>query len=300
MELHANVDVVVVSYNSSRTLRDCVGPLTGLAGVHVIVVDNSSTDGTLATIADLAVTLIPQTTNDGFAAGCNAGWRRGSAPNVLFLNPDARIDAMALDMLARVLRDQRVAIAAPRILDEDGSVDFSQRRFPRLASTYSHALFLHRLFPGAAWTNELVRDPAAYAAPGSPEWASGACLLVRRDVLEALGGWDAGFFMYCEDKDLCRRTRDAGYDIRYEPAAVVRHEGGASAPRASLTGVLAESRLRYARKHSGRLAAALERGGIALTALTHILVSRGGGAARAGHAAALRAAFRPAAGGSRP
>jgi hypothetical protein len=294
------VDVVVVSYNSSRTLRDCVGPLTGLPGVQVIVVDNCSADDTLASIADLPLTVVPQATNNGFAAGCNVGWRHGSAPNVLFLNPDARIDSEALEALAQVLTDPGVAIAAPRILDEDGAVDFSQRRFPRLLSTYSHALFLHRLVPGAAWTSELIRDPQLYDRPGSPEWASGACLLVRREVLEELNGWDEAFFMYCEDKDLCRRARDAGYDVRYDPNAVVRHEGGASAPRASLTGVLAQSRLHYARKHSGRVGGALERGGIALTALTHILVSRGGAAARTGHAAALRAALRPADGGSRP
>ena len=64
-----------------------------------------------------------------------------------------------------------------------------------------------------------------------PDWASGACLLIRRDLLDELGGWDDGFFMYCEDKDICRRARDAGYDVRYEPAAVVHHEGGVSAPR---------------------------------------------------------------------
>ena len=154
---------------------------------------------------------------------------------MLFLNPDARIDpARSSGWRASSTRSRRSAIAAPRILEPDGSLDFSQRRFPRLSSTYAHALFLHRVFHKAAWASELVEDAAAYERPGSPEWASGACLLVRRTVLEQLGGWDDGFFMYCEDKDLCRRARDAGYDIRYEPGAVVTHEGGASAPRPSL------------------------------------------------------------------
>jgi hypothetical protein len=111
--------------------------------------------------------------------------------------------------------------------------------------------------------------------------------MVRRDLLEALGGFDEGFFMYCEDKDLCRRIRAAGYDVRFEPEAVARHEGGASAPRASLLPVLAESRVRYARKHSGRVTAAAERAGVGLGALTHMVVSKGGRAARSGHASAL-------------
>jgi len=288
-------DIVVVSYRSRAQLRGCVERLAGSEAVHLIVVDNASDDGSLDTVADLPVTRLALSENRGFAAGCNAGWRAGSSPHVLFLNPDARIDPEAVGVLVDVLeREPAAAIAAPLVLEPGGELDFSQRRFPRLRSTYAHALFLHRLFPRAAWASELVRDPAAYERPGSPEWVSGACLLVRRTVLEELDGWDEGFFMYCEDKDLCRRARDAGHDVRFEPAATVRHEGGRSAPRPSLAHVLAASRVRYARKHHGRVVAELERAGIALTALTHIFVARGGRVARAGHAAALRAALRPA------
>jgi GT2 family glycosyltransferase len=201
------------------------------------------------------------------------------------------LDEASLQLLVQVLdENERVGVVAPRILDSGGSVEPSQRRFPRLTSTYAHALFLHRLFPRAAWTSELVRDPGAYERPGSPEWVSGACLLVRRSVLEAIDGWDDGFFMYCEDKDLCRRVRATGFDVRYEPGATVTHEGGASAPRSSLLPVLAASRVRYARKHRGPVGAVAERGGIALIELTHMVVSKGGKASRAGHARALRVA----------
>jgi GT2 family glycosyltransferase len=290
----ASVDVVVVSYRSRSELRACVEGLAGRDGFRVVVVDNASDDGSLEAVADLPVTSIPMPENLGFAAACNVGWRAGAGRYVLFLNPDARIDEDEIAALANVLEaDPRAAIVVPKLLDSDGSLDLSQRRFPTLRSTYSHALFLHRVFSRARWASELVRDPAAYAVPGSPEWASGACLLVRRSVLEELGGWDDGFFMYCEDKDLCRRARDAGYEVRFEPRAVAHHVGGASAPRPSLAHVLASSRVRYARKHRGRAVAELERVGIALTALTHMAVSRGGRAARAGHAAALRAAVHP-------
>jgi GT2 family glycosyltransferase len=110
---------------------------------------------------------------------------------------------------------------------------------------------------------------------------------VRREALHRLRGLDERFFLYREDMDLCRRLRAAGYDVRFEPAAIVRHVGGASAPRAGLFPVLAESRVRYARKHAAPVAAGLERLGVALEALTHTVVARGGGAARAGHAKAL-------------
>jgi GT2 family glycosyltransferase len=289
-----DVDAVVVSYRSGKELRPCVEPLAAAAGIHVMVVDNASGDGSLDAVAGLDVRTIALPDNRGFAAGCNAGWRAGSRPYVLFVNPDARIGPAATGTLAAVLeREPAVAVAAPRIVDDDGSLDLSQRRFPTLRSTYAHALFLHRLFRHAGWASELVREPADYERAGSPEWVSGACLLVRRSVLEELGGWDEAFFMYCEDKDLCRRARDRGYDVRFEPAALAHHAGGASAPRPSLAHVLAQSRVRYARKHRGRVVAELERAGIALTALTHMAISRGGRVARAGHAAALRAALRP-------
>jgi N-acetylglucosaminyl-diphospho-decaprenol L-rhamnosyltransferase len=285
------VDVVVVSYNSRDHLRGCVEPLLGLPGVNVIVVDNASPDGSLAAVSELALTAIQLERNGGFAHGVNAGWHAGSAPYVLLLNPDARIDGPSIDVLVQVLEERaEVGAVAPRIVDADGSLDYSQRRFPQLRSTFARAFFLHRLFPDAAWTDELVRDEDAYTRRGSPEWVSGACILLRRETLVQLAGLDEGFFMYAEDIDLCRRLRAAGYELLFEPAAAVAHEGGASEPRANLLPVLAASRLRYAAKHRGRTGALLERIGIALEAATHIAVSRGGLAARAGHARALRIA----------
>ena len=278
------IDIVVVSYRSERTLRACVGPLAHVDGMHVFAVDNASGDGSLDSIADLPVTSIALDENRGFSHGNNVGIRAGDAPLVLFLNPDARIEPDALRRLARVLDDERVGAAAPKIVDDDGSLHFSQRRFPTLRATYARALFLHRLFPDV---EELVRDPAAYEQPGSPDWVSGACVLVRRSLLERLGGWDESFFLYAEDIDLCRRIRDAGCDIRYEPAAVARHVGGVSAPRTGLLPVLTASRVRYARKHRGPLFTVLERAGLALGALTHLAAARGGIAARRGHARSL-------------
>jgi N-acetylglucosaminyl-diphospho-decaprenol L-rhamnosyltransferase len=277
------VDVIVVSYNSADHLRACVEPLAGIPGVHVTVVDSASSDGCLATVADLPVETVPLTENRGFGYACNVGWRQTGSPYVLFLNPDATIDRASLERLVAVAEDApAVGAVAPRIVEPDGSLDYSLRRFPRLRSTYAQALFLHRLAPLAPWSDELVRDPGAYERPGRPEWASGACLLVRRTALERLDGLDEGFFLYCEDLDLCRRLRDLGLELRFEPEAVAIHEGGASAPRAALLPVLAASRVRYARKHQTRAVALVERGGIALGALTHAVITRGGPAARRG------------------
>ena len=288
------VDVIVVSYNSSDELRDCVSPLAGQPGVTVYVVDNASADRSLDVVRDLDITPIQLERNGGFAHGVNAGWRAGNGPAVLLLNPDARIDVDGIARLAAVLRDRpEVGAVAPRIVHTDGSLDFSLRRFPRLVSTYAQALFLHRFFPRAGWTDELVRETAAYAVPGTADWVSGACVLVRRSALEGRDLLDETFFMYCEDIDLCRRLWTSGYTVAYDPSAVVVHEGGASAPRPSLYPVLAASRIRYAQKHRRPLGALLERFGVALGALTHIAVGRGAKTARIGHARALRVAMSP-------
>jgi GT2 family glycosyltransferase len=279
------IDAVIVSYCSAATLRDCVEPLARLPHVRVTVIDNASPDDPLATIADLPVTAVRSSVNGGFAYGCNAGMAQGDAPYVLFLNPDASIDGPALDALAAVLdADPAVGLVGPRILDDDGHLFESQRRFPGVATAWGQALFLHRLI---ARTDEMVKGEARYAQPAEPDWVSGACMLARRDALERIGGMDEGFFLYSEDTDVCKALRDVGYTIRYEPAATARHRGGASAPRAALLPVLARSRARYALKHASGLSAMLQILGIAVGEATHVLARMTRTGYARGHGAAL-------------
>ncbi|MGZ8693371.1 MAG: glycosyltransferase family 2 protein, partial [Gaiellaceae bacterium] len=197
------LDVVIVSHNSGERLPAAIAPLGAAADIRIFVVDNASTDATQDMLGALPVVALLQTDNRGFAAGCNVGWRAGNAPYVLFLNPDAEISETALRRLVDALDTHPEAgAAAPRVLDALGELELSLRRLPRLRSTFAQALFLHRLFPRAAWADELLRDPALYEREWAPECVSGACLLVRRSVLEQLGGWDERFFLYREDVDL--------------------------------------------------------------------------------------------------
>lgn len=289
----ALVDVVVVSYNSADHLRACVEALSRDDDVTVTVVDNASADGSLETIADLRVRSIPTGANLGFARGCNIGWAGGSSPYVLFLNPDAQLARPSFDALVAVLDSVPAAgVAAPRIVSDEGELQWSLRRFPRLRSTYAQALFLHRLARNAAWADEVIRDRSWYERPGTQEWASGACLLVRRSVLEQLAGFDERFFIYCEDIDLCYRCRQEGHEVQYVPDAVAVHAGGASAPREAMTAVLTQSRIAWARAHRSRVGAAVEQLGIGLEAATRLAVGHGGRRGRRGHAQSLRAALR--------
>jgi N-acetylglucosaminyl-diphospho-decaprenol L-rhamnosyltransferase len=288
------VDAVIVSYRSAATLRGCVEPLTRIPHVRVTVVDNASPDESIRTIADLPVEIVRSERNGGFSYGCNLGAARGTAPLLLFLNPDARIDATALEALASVLRSNpATALVGPQILDDDGELAWSQRRFPRHRSTFGQAVFAHRLWPYAAWSDELIRDAAAYDVPGTPEWLSGACMLVRRTAFEQLGGFDERFFLYCEDTDLCRRLWDVGHTVRFEPGARVRHVGGASSGAGETQPIAARSRVLYARKHLGRSSAHVEAVGVALGEATRAVAKLRQRTLRRRHLQAFRAALSP-------
>ena len=288
----AAVDLVVVAYNSRDTLRSCVEPLADLPWVNATVVDNACPERSWETVADLDARIVRSPRNGGFASGCNLGTANGSADFVLLLNPDARIDPESLERLVTALEDQPdLGAAGPRIVDAGGALVWSQRRFPRLRSSFAQALFLQRLAPRAGWTDEVIRDERVYARPNRPDWLSGACLLLRRDALESMGGLDDGFFLYSEETDLFRRMRDAGRHAGYVPGAVAYHEGGASAPRNTTQGIEARSRIRYVRKHHGPAAALLEAIAIGLAAVTHVVTSIHRPSRARGHVQAGRAAF---------
>jgi N-acetylglucosaminyl-diphospho-decaprenol L-rhamnosyltransferase len=285
----ALVDVVVVAYNSGDTLADCVAPFAGERWTDVTVVDNASPADCAATLSGAPVQLIRAAENRGFAAGCNLGAAGGKAPWILLLNPDAAIAPAAVRALIAAGERHGAAVVGPRILDRDGKLAWSQRRFARIRSTWSQALFLHRIAPAASWVDEVVRDAGAYERPHATEWLSGACLLVRRDVYEQLGGIDEHYFMYCEDMDLCRRVWDAGHPVWFEPGAVARHIGGASSTQGATLPLMARSRVRYARRHFKPLAVPFEAAGVAVGCATHVLSSVQRPALRRGHAAALGA-----------
>lgn len=291
----AQVDVVVVSYRSGDDLHDALAPLAGAPGVHTIVVDNNPGDGSADAVRALRPTLVEPGGNVGFSRGCNAGAATGQAPYLLFLNPDARLTPQALGVLVQRLHDEPwLAVAAPRIEDEDGHLHPSVQRDLRPSAALALALPLHRV-TGAAWSTDIVRDETSYTRPHEVEWASGACLLVRRSAFAAVGGFHEGYWMYCEDADLCRSLRALGWGIGFEPRAVATHVGGASAPRAALRPAYAEARMHYARRWDGHLGRLTVRAGLALRGAVQA-ATRGDARQRRGELRGARAALGPGAG----
>jgi len=247
--------VVIVSFNTCAITRRCLQSLAASEGVAplVVVVDNGSTDGSAAMIAAEfpAVRLLRNTTNCGFAAATNQGLRLamdGAYDGVLLLNSDAFVEPRALaTMLAELRAHPAVGVVAPQLLNQDGSLQPSGRPFPTLAS---------KLADQSGWSRRSGRNNYLvagrdYAVPALVDDAPAACLLVRRSVIEQVGGLDEGFRFNYEDTDWCRRIAAAGWTIMYLPAARVTHLWGAS-QTATRDWVALESRrglLRYFRKH---------------------------------------------------
>jgi N-acetylglucosaminyl-diphospho-decaprenol L-rhamnosyltransferase len=291
----ATVDVVVVAYNSRDTLRACVEPLALLPWVNVTVVDNACPEDSTRVVEDLPVRIVRSARNGGFAYGCNLGMASGSAGLVLLLNPDAEIDAASLGSLVDALRaSPSLGGVGPRTVDQTGKLIFTQRRFPRLRFTYAQGLFLHRAVPGAAWADDKICDAEAYRRPGTPEWISGCCVLLRREAVDSVGGLDEGFFLYSEEIDLFKRLASAGWQAGFDPHATARHIGYQSADRNATEPIRAASRVRYARKHHGGFVGALEAAGVALGAVAHAVVWLHRPARAQGHWIAARAALRAA------
>lgn len=263
-----DVSVVIVTYNSRSVIGACIGSVrqytTGVS-YEVIVVDNASPDGT----ADLVERAYPwarvirRSTNGGLSAAINDGVDAASGRYVMQLNPDIRVDSEVLSDLARYLEQHPgTGIVAPKLLNDDGSLQLSCRAFPG----YSTALFsrysaLTKLLPNNRYSREYLMADYGHTEERDVDWVSGAALMFPQAVFDRLGGWDAGFFMFNEDVDFCKRAHDAGYCVVYDPAVALYHSIGASeSTSARLVVERHRSMWRYYRKHL--------RGGIARDTIT--------------------------------
>lgn len=237
--MSAAVSVIIVNFNAGPALADALGSIeAGLAGFpyEVVVVDNGSEDGSANLVpatGDGRVRLVRNAVNQGFGRGVNAGLAIGRAPLALLLNPDCTLAPGAMAVLSAELeRYPACALAGPRLLDPDGSLQESARGDPTLfTGLFGRTAFLARILPNLPVVRRnLAAESAVRSGASSVEvdWVSGACMLARRTALDAVGGFDEGYFLYWEDADLCRRLRHAGWAIRYVPAASVVHRVGTS------------------------------------------------------------------------
>ncbi|MDT8306814.1 MAG: glycosyltransferase family 2 protein [Anaerolineae bacterium] len=264
--MSAAVSVVIVSWNVRDLLRSC---LTSLAAqrdalsLQVIVVDSASGDGTAEMVAAEFpwVELVACPENIGFPAGNNLGFALATHPYLFLLNPDTEVAGDAIDTLVAFLEANRdVGVVGPQLLNADGSVQSSRRRFPTLATGFFESTWLEAVAPRRVLDDYTMRDRGD-DQQSDVDWLMGAALMARREVVDQVGGLDPGYFMYSEELDWCRRIRDAGWRIVYVPEAQIVHHAGKSSEQAVTARHInfQRAKLRYFRKYHGRLAATLLR-----------------------------------------
>ncbi len=231
------VDVGVVTWNSAeltvQALRHLLDTDQG-CDLRLLVHENGSEDGTAARIKEAVpeaeVAECPD--NLGFARGVNRLLERSDAPWFWALNSDAWPEPGALARLVATLEAHpQAAAASPLLLRPDGTVEHGTHPFPSLAVAALEATGGRHWAP-RSWRERLALEGAwSHDRPRAVDWAVGAALLLRRQAVDALGGLDERFFMYVEDLEWCWRAARAGWEVRFEPTAVVRHVGNASGAR---------------------------------------------------------------------
>ena len=249
------VAVVVVTYRSRPLVNDFIASLdAGMAGVgtwRLVVVDNASDDGTVDEVRRLhpAATVVGLGANRGYAAGVNAGVSAaGDVDAVLVANPDIRLRPRAGVRVVQSMIDSGAGIVVPRLVDEEGHLLRTLRRDPTVSRVAGEAL----LGGGRAgrWNRwgEVVSDPVAYEQRATPDWATGALMLISSACMRKVGPWDESYFLYSEETDFCARARAAGFTLLFEPEAEAVHLGGDSGVSPPLYALLTVNRGRFYRR----------------------------------------------------
>jgi GT2 family glycosyltransferase len=247
----ADVSAIVVTHNAAEWVQRSLGSLEG-TGAEVIVVDNASTDGTPGLVREkFPEARVIEQENKGFGAGNNAGMRAASGRYYLLLNPDAWLTEGALEKLVAFADEHpEAAVVGPRLLNPDGSLQRSVRGYPspwRIATEY---FFLRKLGPRTHALNAFFGEQFDHESTREAEYLFGACMLVRREAVDAVGGFDEDFFLMSEEVDWCYRFREAGWKVLFYPGAEVFHVVGASLNPRQFHAIV-RGHLQFLRKHRG-------------------------------------------------
>ena len=251
-----NVSAVVISHGHAAALERSLPALAPQVD-ELLLIANVPASVPLRLPADIRV--LENERPLSFAANANLGTKETKHELVLIANPDAVPEPDAVAILRNFMAERpRCGVAGPQMLYSDGTWQPSRRSFPTVGATLVRRTPLRLLFPPLRWQRQHYLLDERPDAPVPADTMLGAFLLLRRAMLEEIGGWDAGYRMYCEDIDLNYRAAEAGWERWYVPAAVVRHEYAAVIDKRFFTRHTlwhARAMLRFLRKHPERLLA---------------------------------------------
>ncbi|RMF84221.1 MAG: glycosyltransferase family 2 protein [Nitrospinota bacterium] len=224
-----DLTIGLVTWKARDLLQQCLDAIEANLDnlrAEVWVVDNASQDGTLELLRERypTVSVVQNPRNRGVAPARNQIIERAQGRYLLFLDVDTRVLPGALTTLVQFMDEHpEVAIGGPKLLYGDGSLQLSCRPFPSPLHILVEGTFLRDYFPQSRWVKEYTMEEWDHAETREVDWMYGACLIVRRQALEKLGGFDEGFFYLYEDIDLCFRAKRLGMKVCYIPQAQVIH-----------------------------------------------------------------------------
>lgn len=236
--MNIDVSICIVTYQARDLLRDCLRSIYGTVdsvSFEIIVVDNHSEDGTLEMLrSDFPdIRLLVNDHNTGYTKPNNQAIRESNGRYILLINPDTLVEPNTISELANFLDTHpEVGIVGPKVLNRDGTMQKQCRRSEaRPWDAFCYFSGLSTIFPHdrrfAGYLMTYLSEDTAHEA----EAVSGSCMLIRRNVIEQIGGLDENFFAFQEDTDFCRRARLAGWKIFYNPSAQLVHFAGEGGSR---------------------------------------------------------------------
>jgi len=266
------VSIVIVSYNVRDLLETCLRSIEmaqisltprkeSLADeirAEVVVVDSASSDHTADMVRQIYpwVRLLEPRINVGFSRGTNLGINAALGQFIFLLNPDTLVEKQAVVELVDFLkRHPAVGVVGPQLLNGDGSIQSSRRRFPSMATAFFESTWLQRFAPSSLLARYFVDDQESTVTQNI-DWITGAAMMVRREVIDQIGLLDEGFYMYSEELDWQRRIKNEGWEIVFYPNAKIVHLGGKSSDLVPEQTHIAfqTSKVRYFQKYHGAVA----------------------------------------------
>jgi GT2 family glycosyltransferase len=249
-----DVSLIIVSHNTRGHLEHCLSELG--TGHDVIVVDTGSTDGSRELVHDCFphTRLLHLAGNPGYGGAANAGISLASGRYLLVMNADAWPLRHAVERLVEFAeREPSAGVVGPRLLDSDGNLQPSVRGFPTLWRLATEYLFLRWLAPRSRALNAFYGSGFDHGSRREVDFVVGAVMLVRRQMLDEIGGFDASFFMFNEEVDLCYRAKKSGWRVVFWPGSEFVHVGGASTAAVwpHMYREQLRSHLRFLAKHHG-------------------------------------------------